>query len=838
MGGILINRYICIHGHFYQPPRENPWLEEIEIEDSAYPFHDWNERITAECYAPNATSRILGSGKEIIDIVNNYSRISFNFGPTLLSWLEKNNPELYELILHADRESQKRFSGHGSAIAQVYNHIIMPLASTRDKQTEVIWGIRDFFSRFNRKPEGMWLAETAVDMETLDIMAGQGILFTILAPEQVKRIRSNQESRWADVHQGIIDIDRPYLCRLSSGRSIAIFFYDHSISSEISFGTLLNNGENLADRMISTFPGYSDTPRILSIATDGETYGHHHRFADMALAYALHTIETKQHAEITIFGEYLEKYPPTGEVEIHENSSWSCIHGIERWRSDCGCRIYIACLVSDPHTCVSLDKKSPYNIRLWDQKWRTPLRDAMDHLNTKLSELYQKEAEDLFSDPWLARDEYIDIILDRSEKNVDWFFSRNARRNLTPDEIVKGLKLLEIQRNSLLIYTSCGWFFDEISGIETVQVMMYACRAMQLVQEISGVDLEPLFTGILKQAVSNIPGSGNGADIYQTYVRTAIVDISRLAFHYAITSLIEQYPEESTIYTYTVRSVVNKQGEAGFLKLITGHAVFRSNLTREESTLTYAAIHIGDHNFMGGVGSYITEKAFMAMQNDLWNTFLKSDIPGMISRLNQHFDSHSYSLWHLFRDGRRKVLYSILETTLEDVESEYRHIYCRYLSLMRAMKEMHITPPEALEYPVEYILNHDIRKCLESDIVDLMHLKVAVDELIHGHYTPDTRILSYVAGGSISWQLSKIASDPENTGQIKNLNEIFTLIKPLSLTPDLLGGQNQYFRIRSVLSDQMHTYAAGGDKYAKEWISEFDRLGFNLEVLNPDTSTG
>ena len=711
----------------------------------------------------------------------------------------------------------------------------MPLATTRDKRTEVIWGIRDFISRFNRRPEGMWLAETAVDIETLDILAEQGILFTILDPQQAKRIRRSQGTGWTDIQQGRFDIGRPYLCRLRAGRTIAIFFYDHTIASEIAFGTLLSNGEGFADRMISAFSGHQDIPRILSIATDGETYGHHHRFADMALAYALHTIESKHLAEITVFGEYLEKHPPTDEVEIQENTSWSCIHGIERWRSDCGCRTYHACLVSDPQACVSLTtEKSPYNSRLWNQKWRTPLRDAMEQLSTSLSDLYLRESRDLFSDPWAARDEYIDVILDRSTESLDWFFSRNIERDLSSDEIVKCLKLLEIQRNVLLMYTSCGWFFDEVSGIETVQVMMYACRAMQLAREVSGDDLEPSFIAMLQTARSNLPDSGTGADIYSTYVSTAVVDISRVAFHYAITSLIEQYPEEATIYTYAIRSVTNKQGEAGILKLVTGHAMFRSDLTREESALSYAAIHIGDHNFMGGVGAYTSEEAFTAMQDDLWKAFIKSDVPGMILNLNQHFESHSYSLWHLFRDGRRKVLYSILETTLADVESEYRQIHRRYFSLIRAMKEMHTKPPEALEYPVQYILNHDIRQSLESDEIDLMHLKISVDELVHGQYTPDTRTLSYIAGGSIAWQLEKIALDPEDLDQIRDLNTAFSVMRPLSLKPDLLESQNQYFRIRSILFDQMQQDAAEGDKDAEEWVSEFGTLGVNLEVINAE----
>ncbi|MEI7649400.1 MAG: glycoside hydrolase, partial [Methanomicrobiales archaeon] len=332
-----MSRFVCIHGHFYQPPRENPWLEEVETEDSAYPYHDWNERITAECYAPNATSRILDSNKKIIDIVNNYAKISFNFGPTLLAWLEQNNKEVYQAILKADKESMNRFSGHGSAIAQIYNHIIMPLANSRDKHTQVIWGIKDFISRFGREPEGMWLPEAAVDLETLEILAEQKIKFTILSPKQASRIKPVNDTQWTDVSRGGIDTSMPYLCRLPSGESIAIFFYDEAISQEIAFSNLLENGEVFANRMIRYFSQYQKQSGLLNIASDGETYGHHHRFGDMALAYALYLIESKNLASITIYGEYLSKNPPTHQVEIIENTSWSCTHGIERWREDCGC---------------------------------------------------------------------------------------------------------------------------------------------------------------------------------------------------------------------------------------------------------------------------------------------------------------------------------------------------------------------------------------------------------------------------------------------------------------------------------------------------------------------
>ena len=400
-----MSRYICIHGHFYQPPRENPWLEEVEVEDSAYPYHDWNARITAECYGPNAASRILDSEKRIIDIVNNYSRISFNFGPTLLAWLETHKPEVYAAILEADVESRKRFSGHGAAIAQVYNHIIMPLASSRDKHTQILWGIRDFEHRFRRKPEGMWLAETAVDIETLDMLAEAGILFTILSPKQAGRVRKIGDEGWTDVSRGTIDTSMPYLCRLPSGRSIALFFFDDTLAQEVAFSNLLENGEVFASRMMQYFSRNQKQDGLLTVASDGETYGHHHRFGDMALAYALYLIEAKHPARITIFGEYLALVPPTREVMILENTSWSCPHGVERWRSDCGCCTHgtivrTATPVSHGQTGIPRTPTILKGCELsWRQKWRTPLRMAMDWLRDTLVPIYVDRMNSFVSDP-------------------------------------------------------------------------------------------------------------------------------------------------------------------------------------------------------------------------------------------------------------------------------------------------------------------------------------------------------------------------------------------------------------------------------------------------------
>jgi alpha-amylase/alpha-mannosidase (GH57 family) len=402
----MMERFLCIHGHFYQPPRENPWLESVEIQDTAYPYHDWNERITAECYATNAASRILDGNGRIEDIVSNFSKISFNIGPTLFSWLEKNAPDIYESILEADRLSQEWRSGHGAAIAQPYNHMIMPLANMRDKNTQTLWGIRDFERRFERLPEGMWLPETAVDVETLEVLSSQGIKFAILAPHQAKRIRLIGEKDWTDVSESRVDPSRAYSCPLPSGRKIALFFYDAPISHAVAFEGILKSGEAFAKRLIEGFSEEREDPQIVHIATDGESYGHHHKFGDMALAYALNYVERKDLARISNYGEYLELHPPQYEAEIFENTSWSCIHGVERWRADCGC--------------------SPGTHRHWNQGWRNPLREALDWLRDELSKSYEQKASEYLKDPWSARDDYIDVILDRSEENIESFLSRYA----------------------------------------------------------------------------------------------------------------------------------------------------------------------------------------------------------------------------------------------------------------------------------------------------------------------------------------------------------------------------------------------------------------------------
>lgn len=487
--------FVTIHGHFYQPCRENPWTGDIPVQPSAQPFRDWNERITAECYGPNAHAPILGPDGQVAEIVNNYSRISFNFGHTLLSWLERHAPAVHSAIVAADRESRLRFSGHGSAIAQAYGHMILPLSSDQDRNTQVLWGKRDFERRFGRAPEGMWLPETAVSYATLETLVDHGIRFTILSPYQAFRVREN--GVWRDATGARIDPRRPYLCRLPSGRRITLFFYDAPASQGVAFEGLLHNGERLAGRLLNLIEG--DAHGMLAhIATDGESYGHHHKHGEMALAYALRVIESHDGVRLTNYGEYLAMHPPTDEMEIADPSAWSCAHGIGRWKEDCGCETG-----GEPG---------------WNQAWRAPLREAIDWLRDEIAEHLEGRGAQLVRDPWAARNDYIDYLAQPSYAAAAELHSANGGRG----EVETLITLLEMSRQAMLMQTSCGWFFNDMAGIETIQNLTHAARAIQLCAETGGRDLEEEFLRRLEGARSNRRAEGTGRNIYVRYVKPLV----------------------------------------------------------------------------------------------------------------------------------------------------------------------------------------------------------------------------------------------------------------------------------------------------------------------------
>ncbi len=811
-----MERYICIHGHFYQPPRENPWLEAIEIQDSAYPYHDWNERISAECYAPNSAARNLDSEGKILDIVSNYSRISFNFGPTLLSWMEKNKSEVYESILEADRQSLECRSGHGNAIAQVYNHLIMPLANSRDKRTQAIWGIRDFEYRFKRSPEGMWLPETAVDIETLEILSDLGIKFTILSPRQASHVRKIGTGKWSDVSNSRIDPTMPYLCRLPSGRIINIFFYDGPISQAVAFENLLKNGEEFANRLLSGFSDTRDWPQILSIATDGETYGHHQKFGDMALAYTLNYIEKNGMAKLTNYGEYLEKYQATHEVQIFENSSWSCIHGVERWRSDCGCN-------SGGHPG-------------WNQSWRKPLREAFDWLRDRLSFIYEDLAQQYFKDPWKARDDYIFVILDRSEISLRRFFIENALRNLSNEERINALKLLEMQRHAMLMYTSCGWFFDELSGIETVQVMQYAARAIQLSDELFKDNLEDAFKMRLSMAKSNLPEYENGATIFERFVKPAMIDLNKVAAHYAVSSLFEEYIDETTIYSYSIKKEDYQKIEAGSTKLAVGRVLVSSNITGEAESINFCVLHFGGHAINGGVRSFIGHEAYKSMKDEIIKTFEKGDFADIIRLMDTHFGMHSYSLLNLFKDQQRSILNFLIRKTLQEFEDTYRRMYENNKILMGFLQEIGMPVKKAFYSAAEFILNSDIKRAFEDEIIDIEKIQGLIFEMKKWHVPIDSVEIEFTIRG----RLEKLIEDLYSSSDVNLLFEIqkiLELIKSLPLEINYWKTQNIYYKIAKNLYREFLLKSRQGEENAKRWIASFKYIGemlfFNVSAILP-----
>lgn len=806
-----MEKYICIHGHFYQPPRENPWLERIELQDSAHPYHDWNQRITEECYEPNSAARILGPDLKIIEIINNYSKISFNFGPTLLYNMQTDSPDVYRNIIEADLMSVNNFGGHGSAIAQVYNHMIMPLASKLDKRTQAVWGISDFRSRFGRDPEGMWLPETAVDIETLEVLSELGVKYAVLAPRQARRVRKNIKSaKWKDLSgEEDVDTTMPYLCNLPSGRSIAVFFYNGQISRDVGFGNLLDNGEDFAKRLEGAFP--EDDGRaaaLVHIATDGESYGHHHRHGDMALSYCLYRIESRGLAKLTNYGEFLEKFPPECLVEIHENSSWSCVHGVERWRADCGC--------------------NTGGYPLWNQSWRGPLREAFDWLRDTLAPVYEREASAYLKDPWAARDEFIEVINDRSPGSVEAFFGRHAARPLGKDEKVKTLKLLEMQRNSGLMYTSCGWFFDEVSGIEGVQVMTYASMAMQLAEEAAGVSLESGFEGRLERTPSNV--FGNARNAYDRFVKASRVDLLRVGAHHAISSLFEEYAKKTAIYAFEAENEFYEKIEAGKHKLALGKTVIRSRVSQEEARLFSAVLHLGEMSVNCGIRFFKGEEEFMLAEQELKAAFDRGDIPGVIRLMDRHFGAANYSLWHLFRDEQRKIVNEILHMTSRDIEGFHRHIFESNYGTMDFLRKLGVPLPRPLGVSAEFILNHDLEEVLKAKELDLEKFRGIIKKSRHLAAQIDPENIGYFASAWITGRMEEVSGDSAKLDRLEKLRDAIKLLRTTPVKLKLWKAQNLYFALgRRALADARER-AAEGDEASRRWVEVFEDLGNYFHV--------
>jgi alpha-amylase/alpha-mannosidase (GH57 family) len=809
-------RFVCIHGHFYQPPRENPWLETVETQDSAAPYHDWNERICSECYAPNGAARIVNIKNQIIRIVNNYARISFNFGPTLLSWLKENAPRTYRMILDGERRSRKSYRGHSSAMAQVYNHMILPLASRRDRITQIRWGIADYENNYGASPEGMWLAETAADAESLELMAQHGIKFTLLAPHQCKRIRPHKfdggknDAEWTNTPDASVDTTRPYLVRFDSGASIAVFFYNGSASRAIAFEGLLNSGENFAARLKSGFKE-SPAPQLVHVATDGESYGHHHRHGEMALAYALRLLEADKTVKLTNYASFLSQFSPENECEIVDNTSWSCGHGVERWRSNCGCN----------------GGKPGFN-----QEWRAPLRQALDELRDALAPLTEQEGGKLFTDVWAARDEYIRVVLDRGEESIASFFRTQSNHTLSDEEQVRALELMEMQRHAQLMYTSCGWFFDDISGIETVQIIAYAARVLQLAQQLFGQQAAPLesaFLARLAEAHSNVPSAGDGAKIYKACVATMELHLEQVVAHYAISSVFSSFAEETDLFCFHVRRISYDISTSGRGRLAVGRAHIASAITGHNKTFSFAVLHFGDQNITAAVKPYSDQDAagFEAFAEQAAAEVQRADFPDVIRLLDQYYGRADYSLTSLFTDEQRRIVQLILNSTLWDIESSLTTIYQDHASLLHYLAQAGLPKPPALTLAAGFAVNAGLRRALESDPIERAQLRSHLSLAKADHVQLDTATLSYIADQRMKRAMVELQMSAGSLEMLERAVSLARVLLELPFEPNLWQAQNIWYEILRTSSYSLSELA---DEDRPRWEKLFNELGSCLSI--------
>ncbi len=811
------NIFLTIHGHFYQPPRENPWLEAIELQDSALPFHDWNERINKECYNPNSVSKIVDSRNRILDVVNNYEHMSYNFGPTLLSWMEQFAPLTYERIIKADIESIPEHNGHGNAIAQVYNHIIMPLANEQDKQTQVKWGIRDFEYRFGRKPEEIWLAETAVDDDTLRVLVENGIKFTILSPYQAEKFRKKGDKEWTDVSWGNIDPARSYKYNIKSapGKTIDLFFYDGAISRSVAFDELLKDGNKFIKRLKEGVSECRDYPQLINIATDGESYGHHTKFGDMALAYVLKIKAKDEGFTITNYAEYLEKYKSDCEVEIKQASSWSCFHGVGRWKEDCGC--------------------STGGHPGWNQKWRKPLRNALDYLRDEFAQIFEQEGAKYFDNVWEVRNKYIEVILDRNEMNVKKFQQENFKPELSDEDKVKAMELLEIQRQSLLMYTSCGWFFSEISGIETVQIMKYAARAMQLASRFTNKNLEEHFLNILAEAKSNIPEHGTGKDIFERFVKPSIVTTKQIASLWALSSLYQDFEDEESVYCYTIKKEGYKKVQKGSSTFVVGHIEIQSKITLQKSNVMFALMQYAGGDFHCAIKEYSDDTEFNRLKTNLIKTFLMNPLTEIIRSMDEYFGKEYFTLKDIFIEERRKILQILLKGKLEKFAETYKVMYDEGKGSIYHLQGLGLKIPDEFKISAAYALGHKFNDIvvhsdgfIEDDLIqqatDINYEAKKID--INIDKTPSNKIFSK----KILQNINRLVHSFE-IQQADVLLEIFDNIRKLELQIDISEAQNIYFaKIYHKIGDIMESESFNKRSANKKFVEMLLEIGENLNI--------
>ena len=840
--------YVTVHGHFYQPPRENPYLDAIERQPSAAPFHNWNERIHHECYRPNAFARVLNDRGELLGIVNNFEYLSFNIGPTLMSWLEQYDLETYQRILAADRKSCERLNGHGNAIAQAYNHMILPLANERDKLTQIRWGKADFKARFGRDPEGLWLAETAVDYSTLEVLVAEGIKFIVLAPSQAQRCRplpiaEQPNPDWIEVGGGQIDPVQPYRCYLKSADSepkadqefsqesyIDIFFYDGPISRDMGFNDLLSNSQHLAGRLAQAVRGDQRTAQLISVATDGETFGHHKGGTEKALAYAFMAEFPRRGWQVTNYAHYLSLSPPRWQVELKPVTAWSCSHGVDRWQADCGCG----------------------GGGGWHQRWRKPLRESLDWLRDQLIKLFEEQGRKLFRDPWEARDQYIQVMLNRSPVTINRFLSQHQTSRLSPAERSDALRLLEMQRHSLLMYTSCGWFFDEISRPEGVQVLQYAARAIELAGDVAGLQLEKSFIRKLGAAPSNVELFQTGAEVYRQLVSPTQISLEQVAAHYAMTSLFTPYARDQRVYCYEIHQLDYQMQRLGTLTLAVGQIQLTSEMTRDSKALTFAVLHLGGWDFHCCVQSFSGRRAYGQLKELLFETLSQASAAQIILAMSRQ-GGQCYSLRDLFAEERHKIMRLLNQETLTRLDQLYMQVYRDNYSVLAAFHRDGLEVPQELQVAAEIAIGLRATTALQSlerergelPLSDpqvlgyLTELEAIATEAVHlrCHLNPvplkqsfERLILQAL------WDLSHDTHTETVEAELAWITRLLDLAKRLQLQLSMDRAQEAYFQalqplLQQLTLQQLTVAPTKGDlDWSPAQIQQFLQLGQRLAI--------
>ncbi len=782
--------FVVIHGHFYQPPRENPWIEEIEEEAGAQPFHDWNERIATECYTPNACARIYDGQGRILDIINNYQHINFNFGPTLISWLADHAPLTYERLLAADRASQARL-GHGNAIAQAYNHTILPLATARDRETAVVWGLADFEHRFGRRAEALWLPETAVNYPTLATLVEHGLHYVILSPYQAKRVRPLSGGPWEAVTGETLDTTQAYRCFLPEGSGdpgkrhfIDVFFYDGQVASEISFGDLLADSYRLAERLTRRFNPALPRPQLMHVATDGENYGHHKKFGELALAHALTEALPQRGFTVTNYRAFLELAPPQMMVELYLGpdglgSSWSCAHGVGRWKENCGCATG-----GPPH---------------WQQRWRTPLRQAFDFLREQLGKIYEAEGQKLFHDPWGARNRYIEVILDRRTEVLARFFAREGRPGFGPEQWVPALRLLEMQRHALLMYTSCGWFFADLAGLETLQVMKYAARALQLGQYFSAAPLEEPFLSHLERAVSNRPEEGNGRRIYERRIKPAVVDFPKIVNHWVISWLKARERQCPThIYHFRVEPRDLEVESHASLSLAAGRLSVTSGITRASQDLAFFTAHLGSYLYRTQVQRDPASTDYLALKQDLFQV-LKAAPEDLIPLLARRLGDRYLTVHDVFQEEKEQIFRDLLAPNQEEAVGQVMHLFEEARALLEAMAAEHLALPRLYRALGEIALNRRLVLALRKLEPEpwLLPASEEVGNIVEEASRLNLKLESHEGARILSRLLDRHLRDlaaAVHQEAADRFQEFLTLLGRIPMNLDLMEPQNFFFR--------------------------------------------